>query len=90
VVPALAGLERQSGLGAIQRLDLGLVVDREHDRMLGRVDLQADDVLELGDEVRILGALEGGRAADLRPPCHDRDVEPLPRVQDDRARATCL
>ncbi|MDF2748277.1 MAG: hypothetical protein K0S98_2564, partial [Propionibacteriaceae bacterium] len=28
-----------------------LLVDREHDRMLGRVDVQADDVLELGGEL---------------------------------------
>ena len=34
---------------------MGLLVDRQHDGMLGRVDVQADDVLELGGE---LGSVE--------------------------------
>jgi hypothetical protein len=48
----LAGLERQTGLGAIERLDLGLLVDRQDDRMLRPVDVQADDVLELWPRTR--------------------------------------
>jgi hypothetical protein len=55
----LARLERQPRLGGVERLDLGLLVDREHDRVLGRVDVQTDDVLELGGELGIRRALEG-------------------------------
>ena len=34
---------RQPRLGAIQRLDLAFLIDREHDGMVGRVDVQPDD-----------------------------------------------
>src|ERR1700731_598674 len=34
-------------LGAVERLDLRLVVDREHDRVLRRVDVEADDLAQL-------------------------------------------
>jgi hypothetical protein len=43
-----AGVDRPHGLGALQRLDLGLLVHADHDRMLGRVQAQADDVAEFG------------------------------------------
>jgi peptide/nickel transport system permease protein len=61
----LARLERQSGLGAVERLDLGLLVDRQHHGMLGRIDIQADDVLELGGELGIARAFEGPDAVRL-------------------------
>ncbi len=32
---------------------MALLVDRQHDRMGGRVDVKADDVLQLHGEVRI-------------------------------------
>ena len=48
----------QSGLGAIQRLNLALFVDGEHDGMSGGIDIQADDVAQLGGELRIVGQLE--------------------------------
>ena len=35
---------RQHRLGPVQRLDLGLLVDPQHDRALGRVEVQPDDV----------------------------------------------
>jgi hypothetical protein len=34
-------LQRQAWLGAIERLDLALLVDREHDGMFGRIDRSA-------------------------------------------------
>jgi hypothetical protein len=40
-------------------LNLGLFVEQEHERVLGRVDLQADDFGELGRELGVVGALEG-------------------------------
>ena len=45
-------LHRQAGLGAVERLDLALLVDRQHDGMGRRIDVQADDVPQLGDELR--------------------------------------
>ena len=49
---------RQSRLGAIQRLDLAFLIDREHDGVVGRIDVQANDLLELGRELRIVGQLK--------------------------------
>ena len=37
-------LHRQAGLGAVERLDLALLVDREDDGVGGRIDIEADDV----------------------------------------------
>ena len=53
-----ARLHRQARLGAVERLDLRLRVERQDDRMLGRRDVQADHVLDLGGERRIGGQLE--------------------------------
>ena len=55
---AFAGLEWQAGLGAIKRLDMGLLVDRQNEGMGGRCHVEADDVFELSDEVGIVRALE--------------------------------
>ncbi len=63
--PALAGLQRQAGLGAVERLDLALLVDRQHHRVARRVHVQPDDVLHLGREGGIAGALEGAQAMGL-------------------------
>ena len=50
--PGLARLERQAGLGPIERLDLALLVDRQHHSVARRREVEPDDVLELGDEFR--------------------------------------
>ena len=65
--PGLAGLERQTRLGAVERLDLAFLVDREHDRMARRRQVEPDNVRELGDEVGIAAALEGADAVRLQP-----------------------
>jgi hypothetical protein len=44
--PGTARLHRQTRLGAVERLDLALLIDREDDRMGGRIDVEADDVFE--------------------------------------------
>ena len=49
--PGAALLHRQAGLGAIERLDLALLVDREDDGMGGRIDIEPDDVAQLVDEI---------------------------------------
>ena len=51
-------LQRQPGLGAIERLDLALFVHRKHDGMSGRIDVKADDIAQLGGELRVVGQLE--------------------------------
>ena len=45
--PSAALLHRQTGLGAVERLDLALLIDREDDGVGGRIDIETDDVPEL-------------------------------------------
>ena len=54
--PAL--LHWQAGLGAIEGLDLRLVVDREDDGMGGRIDIEPDNIAQLVDELRVGGELK--------------------------------
>jgi hypothetical protein len=54
----LPGPEGQHRLGPVERLDLGLLVDGEDDRPLGRREVEPDDVADLGDELRIGAPLE--------------------------------
>ena len=49
----LARLHRQARLRPVERLDLAFLVDREHDGVRRRVDIEPDDVVELGGEVGI-------------------------------------
>ena len=51
-------LHRQPGLGAVERLDLALLVDREHDGVRRRVEIEPDHVAQLRDEPRIVRELE--------------------------------
>ena len=51
-------LHGQAGLGAVERLDLAFLVDRKHDGMRGRVDVEADDVLELLGEPGVVRQFE--------------------------------
>ncbi len=64
--PAFAGFERQARLSAVERLDLGLLVDRDDGGMGGRVHVEADDVSDLGGELRIVRLLEGPQAMGRR------------------------
>jgi hypothetical protein len=50
---------RQSGLGAIERLDLAPFGDRQHHGVGWRVDIEPDDVGQLGGKAGIARALEG-------------------------------
>ena len=56
--PGAALLHRQAGLGAVERLDLALFIDREDDGMGGRIDIETDDVAQLVNEARVGGELE--------------------------------
>src|SRR5215471_6694607 len=54
-------LERQSGLGTIQSLDLTFLVHAQHQSVFGRVQIQADDIFQffckLGVAAEALDAL---------------------------------
>jgi hypothetical protein len=58
-------------LGALQGLDLGLFVHAQHHRPLGWVQVQADDVVDFGHQLRVGGELEG-----LGPPRLDAVLAP--------------
>jgi hypothetical protein len=63
---AAARLDRQSGLGAVERLDLALFVEREHHGVSWRIDIEPDDVSELGGKAGIARALEGAQPMRLQ------------------------
>jgi hypothetical protein len=48
----------QNRLGAIQRLNLRLFVDRQHDGVVGWVQVEADHIAHLFDEERVGGEFE--------------------------------
>jgi len=54
----LTGTHGQHGLAAVERLDLGLLVHRQDDGMLGWRDVKADHIAHLGHEIRIGRELE--------------------------------
>ena len=60
---------RQAGLRAIERLDLALLVNTEHESLVRRAHVEADDVGDLFLEQRIVRNLERvlSDAASIRP-----------------------
>lgn len=63
--PAL--LQRQARLGAIESLNLAFLVDGQHDGVGRRVDIEPDNVAQLGNEVRIVRELELSAPMRLEP-----------------------
>jgi hypothetical protein len=55
---AASGLDRQTRLAAVESLDLAFLVEREHDGVGRRIDIEADDVDELGGKAGIARVLE--------------------------------
>jgi hypothetical protein len=53
-----AGSHQAGWLGALQRLDLALLVHTQHDRVCRRVKVQPDHVADLGLQLRVGGELE--------------------------------
>lgn len=51
-------LHRQARLSSVERLDLALFVEGQDDGVAGWVDVEANDIAQLGDEVRIIRELE--------------------------------
>ena len=62
----LAGPHRQQRLGAVQRLDLRFLIDAQHQCMVGRVEVETDNVAHLVDKQRVLRQLEGLAAMRLQ------------------------
>jgi hypothetical protein len=51
-------LHGQAGLGAIESLDLAFFIDVEQNGVCRRIDVELDDVAQLGEELGIFGQLE--------------------------------
>src|SRR6516162_48336 len=80
---ATAALHRQPGLGAVERLDLALLIDRQHQGMLRRIDIEADDILDLGGKFRVARQLEGAHPMRLQTV---RRPDPLYAAKTDAGR----
>ena len=63
---AAALLHGQTRLSAVECLDLALFVDRQHDGVGWRVDIEPDDLVQLGGELWIIGQLELARPMRLQ------------------------
>src|ERR1700687_3145337 len=46
-------LHRQTRLGAVERLDLALFVNRQDNDVAGRIDIEADDLVQFGRKLGI-------------------------------------
>ena len=75
VVPALVVVGHGSGptllegeprLGAVERLDLALLVNRQHHGVGRRVNIEPDDISQLGGEAWIARAFEGAQPVRLQ------------------------
>ena len=86
----LAGPHRQQRLGAVQRLDLALLVDAQHHGAVGRVEIEPDDVAHLLDEQRIGRELEGLAAVRLQPEGPPDAMDRRGRMADAAAMARRL
>ncbi len=60
-------LQGQARLGAVKGLDLRFLIERQHDGMGWRIDIEPDHVAQFGDEVRIVRELELPIAVRLKP-----------------------
>jgi hypothetical protein len=55
ITPAAAFFQRQTGLRTVQGLDLALLVAAQHNGVLGRREIEAHDVVELLNEMLVVG-----------------------------------
>src|SRR5215831_2768019 len=79
-LPSNTSSAANSVLGAVQRLDLAFLIDRENDGVVGRIDVEADDLFELGRELGIIRQLE---PADQMRPQAVSTPDPLHRTDAD-------
>ena len=85
VARGLARLHRQQGLCAVESLNLRFFIDTQHQGMIGRVEIQPDDIAHLLDQQRVGRQREGLRAMRLQakgPP----DAGDRPGTQAGRLR----
>src|SRR5215204_634355 len=61
-----ARYKRKPWLGSVQRLDLALFIDRKHQRVLWRVQVKPDDIVQLLQESRMPAQLEGSSQMGLQ------------------------
>jgi hypothetical protein len=59
-------LHGQAGLGAIKRLDLALFVNRQHQRIVRRIEIKPNDILNFLCKLRIVRELERAREMGLQ------------------------
>lgn len=78
----LARTHREQRLRPLQRLDLGLLVDTEHDGMVGWIHVEPYDVAHLLDEGLAVCALrsESSACASLSPPLQRAFMRGFARV----------
>ena len=70
-----AGQHREHRLGAVEGLDLGLLVHAQHQRPFGRVEVEPDDVADLVDEQRVFRQLPRSSLCGASPNArHTRDT----------------
>src|SRR5712671_3133077 len=62
-----AFLHRQSRLCAVEGLDLAFLIDAQHQRLVRRVEIQPNDILNFFGELRIVRQLEGLRQVWFEP-----------------------
>ena len=82
-----ARAQRQHRRGPVQGLDLGFLIDADHDRVVRRVQAQANDIADLGFQLRVgaeLKRLDPVRLdLPLAPdPGHARERDPQLRGQE--------
>ena len=58
-------LHWQSWLATVERLDLALLIDRQHDGVGRWIDVEPDDVVQFAGEARVVGQLEMPRTVRL-------------------------
>src|SRR5579859_862781 len=70
--------QRQDRLSSVQSLDLALLIDAKDQCPIGRIQIQADDIADLFDELGIVGEFEGFDAMRLEskgvPDARDRGI----------------
>src|SRR5437764_1205746 len=74
-------LHRQTRLSAIKRLNLALLVDGQDNGVVGRIDVETDDLVQFGCKLRIVGQLELAHPVRLEAmstpyPLHRADANP--------------
>lgn len=57
----------QAGLGAVEGLDLALLIDTEHERLVGGIEVEPDHVLHFGGKVFVAGDFESVDEMRLEP-----------------------